>query len=708
MPKSKSLSLTLPRNASPVSSGITSPSHSESRKASPSRGQKFDTTGDEPQRQVSGTSQESTAFGEVPDSEAHALTSLPSIPSSPKNGPRHGRDHSRSLFANLRAAKSSNKVNNLEPTIRQVSEDVPRNNTESSETTLYSLHHSPGSTPDLSLSTLGSSSLDVSDGESWYVIAEREKLTDVREGHPERIGINQRPSGASILSDTAVPTTSTDTSYSKKHRPRFAHLLSRTRSIRTDDGGGRRSKPTTPIQTSLQEDVTQLDGSEENRGLKTAPLDMDNNRSFREIMGSTSRNKSADRQSSNKPSAASNARGRPVGDHRGLASSSSTIFRDGAGSKLFANIRGTSSKAADNLNKAGKGIFNKMGRSGSSNAREEAGDIHYQHTIINLPLVPQTRRTRIARRLEDSRDKTEFWMPALPWRCIDYLNFRGCEEEGLYRVPGSGTKIKYYQERFDRGMVPKQIVYVVLFANSTAELDINLFDESDLYDINIIGSLFKAWLRDLPSEILPKATQARVAAAHPNATTVPQMLKDELSNLPPWNYYLLFAITCHLSLLHAYHDKNKMSYSNLCICFQPCIGIDSYCFQFLVCEWRSCWQGCFTEKEYLEQEYRIIDGMNSADFPMQDFEDDSSSTVVQEENTPQSSSSSGKPSLLGRGRDKHQPPSVNTTRPSTEQSQRDSRSGSHTRSESQLPKLQPMMPLGPIAWEQPPRTHANA
>lgn len=37
-----------------------------------------------------------------------------------------------------------------------------------------------------------------------------------------------------------------------------------------------------------------------------------------------------------------------------------------------------------------------------------------------------------------------------------YLNFRGCEEEGLYRVPGSGTKIKYYQERFDRGKIPRK------------------------------------------------------------------------------------------------------------------------------------------------------------------------------------------------------------------------------------------------------------
>ncbi|KAL8800570.1 MAG: hypothetical protein Q9182_005081 [Xanthomendoza sp. 2 TL-2023] len=660
MAKSKSLSLTLPQNASPVSSAITSPSDPGSRKASPSQGQKTYAQ-DGPQRQVSGTSNNSTLLEETQEPEETNLTSLPSMPSSPKTGPKHGRDHSRSIFANLKASKSSNKVHKLEPTIRQVSEDTPRNHPNGGEASPYSLHKSPGSTPDLSLSTLTTSSLDV-------------------------------PDGTSVLSDTALLTTSTDSLNSRKNKPRFAHLLSRTRSIRTDEGGGRRSKPTTPIQTTLPEDVGQWDGSEEARGLKTAPLDIDNSRTFRDLMGSAIRNKSADRQPTNKPSAASNPRGRSLGEHRGLASSSSTIFRDGAGSKLFANIKGTSSKAADGLNKAGKGIFNKMGRSGSSNAREEFGDAHYRTTVINLPLIPQTRRTRIAKRLEDSRDKTEFWMPALPWRCIDYLNFRGCEEEGLYRVPGSGTKIKYYQERFDR------------------ELDINLFDESELYDINIIGSLFKAWLRDLPSEILPKATQARVAAAHPNATTVPQMLRNELSNLPPWNYYLLFAITCHLSLLHAYNDKNKMSYSNLCICFQPCIGIDSYCFQFLVCDWRSCWQGCFTEKEHLEQEYRIIDGIHPAESQMQDYDDDdSSSTVVQEENTPQSSSSGSRPSIFGRGRDRNQPQSyLSAARPSTEHPEQDSKYVSHNKSESQLPELQPMMPLSPMAWEHPTRSHANA
>jgi hypothetical protein len=48
-----------------------------------------------------------------------------------------------------------------------------------------------------------------------------------------------------------------------------------------------------------------------------------------------------------------------------------------------------------------------------------------------------------------------------------------------------------------------------------------------------------------------------------------------------------------------------MDYRNLCICFQPCLRIDGFCFQFLVQDWKNCWQGCWTEKEYLEEEYRV-------------------------------------------------------------------------------------------------------
>jgi hypothetical protein len=140
----------------------------------------------------------------------------------------------------------------------------------------------------------------------------------------------------------------------------------------------------------------------------------------------------------------------------------------------------------------------------------------------------------------------------------------------------------------------------------SSELDINLFEEHDLNDINTVGSMFKAWLRELPDEILPKETQHRIADKCAGAKTTPQMLKDELSKLSPFNYYLLFAITCHISLLHSCSEMNKMDYRNLCICFQPCMKIEAFCFQFLVLDWRNCWQGCWTEKDYLAKEMEYL------------------------------------------------------------------------------------------------------
>jgi hypothetical protein len=73
------------------------------------------------------------------------------------------------------------------------------------------------------------------------------------------------------------------------------------------------------------------------------------------------------------------------------------------------------------------------------------------YKIIHQPLEVQARTTRICKRLEECKDKTEFWLPALAYRCIDYLNDKGMAHEGLYRVPGSEREIRNWIWRFDNG-----------------------------------------------------------------------------------------------------------------------------------------------------------------------------------------------------------------------------------------------------------------
>lgn len=169
------------------------------------------------------------------------------------------------------------------------------------------------------------------------------------------------------------------------------------------------------------------------------------------------------------------------------------------------------------------------------------------------------------------------------------------------------------------------------------------------------------------------------------------MLKDELSRLPPWNYYLLFATTCHLSLLHAHVDKNRMNFTNICICFQPCLKMDSFCFKFLVIDWKNCWQGCWTENEALNEENRILDGLEA-----RAGGSSGGSTAVAEDSSI-SSLEGSKPALSGRARERQKPPPLNIISASGESMASPSRNGDgHSRSESHLPELAPVEPLSPI------------
>ncbi|PTB65374.1 hypothetical protein BBK36DRAFT_1122644 [Trichoderma citrinoviride] len=414
------------------------------------------------------------------------------------------------------------------------------------------------------------------------------------DSQPKSIPSQPSRSDLSVSSSGDADTTTPLPSIRKNKSKSFA-LLGRSKSVRDKEAGRLKlavapvplpsaatsSNHALPEETSTSTDTVAAAAAADAAATNAQTPILSQDRALRDHgMNSTPRNRAEDRSAG---AAACNSKDN--GREKEQKAHSST--RETGASAFLSGLRFTSTRAADLIS---KGLFGKSTRSSSTTDKEPViDDEHYELKVINLPLVEQTRMTRISKRLEDSRDKTEFWMPAFPWRAIDYLNYKGTEVEGLYRVPGSGPQVKKWQRKFDE------------------QYDVNLFEQNDLYDINIVGSMLKAWLRELPDELFPKAAQERIARECHGAEKVPQLLIDELSNLSPFNYYLLFAITCHLSLLLAHSDKNKMDFRNLCICFQPCMKIDAFCFKFLVCDWRDCWRGCKNEPKFIEEEYRLFD-----------------------------------------------------------------------------------------------------
>ena len=233
----------------------------------------------------------------------------------------------------------------------------------------------------------------------------------------------------------------------------------------------------------------------------------------------------------------------------------------------------------------------------------------------------------------------------------------------------------------------------------------DLFEQNDLYDINIIGSMLKAWLRELPDELFPKEAQDRIARECAGSETVPELLIEELSNLSPFNYYLLFAITCHLSLLLAHSDQNKMDFRNLCICFQPCMKIDAFCFKFLVCDWRDCWRGCKNEAKYIEEEYALFnqppppgvaESRKSESPPEEAVEDRNISSSGSSKKSNRSGADNQKPRLKKKTVPTAESASVETS--STVSTSLTVNSGRETPPRADLRPLSPIKPLSPLGF----------
>jgi hypothetical protein len=321
-------------------------------------------------------------------STSPTLSAIPQYPESPPGSPKHGREPSKSFFSNLIASKSSHRLQSPDRSGLGSSERATSKSRASSrDRTLYSLRNK-GSTPELPKNTR---------------IPEASAVPAI-EQH-EMGSTSQKPAEEEPVQPLA----------NRRTKPRFGGILGRTKSIRVDDG----FKPPhlAPDLSTAQTAASQPPDRDPQYGtaLKSAPLRSEiREGAFTEPAGSSVRNRSADRPPRQGQETLS-ASGRK--DKPGPAGSQSS--RDGAGTHLFSNIHQTGRGMGDRLGKAGKGFLGKITRSGSSNERELVTDDTYTCTIINLPLVKQTRQTRIAKRMELSNDKTEFWMPALPWRCIE-------------------------------------------------------------------------------------------------------------------------------------------------------------------------------------------------------------------------------------------------------------------------------------------------
>jgi RalA-binding protein 1 len=78
-------------------------------------------------------------------------------------------------------------------------------------------------------------------------------------------------------------------------------------------------------------------------------------------------------------------------------------------------------------------------------------------------------------------------LPAVVYRCIEYLHSKEAAlEEGIFRLSGSNVVIKALKERFN------------------TEGDVDFVSGDQYYDVHAVASLFKQYLRELPTTVLTR------------------------------------------------------------------------------------------------------------------------------------------------------------------------------------------------------------
>ncbi|KAL1923614.1 uncharacterized protein VTP21DRAFT_8594 [Calcarisporiella thermophila] len=213
---------------------------------------------------------------------------------------------------------------------------------------------------------------------------------------------------------------------------------------------------------------------------------------------------------------------------------------------------------SESLSSAGPGSFSPQDSDRRQHSRDELSPP--QKIVFGVPLQVAVRVSRV---------KEGYELPAVVYRCIEYLEAKNAEkEEGIYRLSGSSATIKMLKDRFN------------------IEGDVDLLGSGEYYDVHAIAGLLKLYLRELPTSVLTKDLHKdfmRVIDLLDRRERVRE-LGRLVSALPLANYTLLRALTAHLIRIVQNANVNRMTMRNMGIVFSPSLGIPAGVFSLLMAE----------------------------------------------------------------------------------------------------------------------------
>ncbi|XP_054717791.1 rho GTPase-activating protein 100F-like [Uloborus diversus] len=154
------------------------------------------------------------------------------------------------------------------------------------------------------------------------------------------------------------------------------------------------------------------------------------------------------------------------------------------------------------------------------------------------------------------REDSGYGVPLIVKRCTEEVERRGLDIVGIYRLCGSALRKRLLREEFER---------------SSAQADLSV---EHVPDINVVTSLLKDYLRELPEPLLSRGLHEMLCDGL--SVCLPEdpegnakLMFSILECLPKANLCTVLLLLDHLRLICSHGDRNKMTPLGLATVFGP-------------------------------------------------------------------------------------------------------------------------------------------
>ncbi|KAF6825631.1 RhoGAP domain-containing protein [Colletotrichum musicola] len=178
-------------------------------------------------------------------------------------------------------------------------------------------------------------------------------------------------------------------------------------------------------------------------------------------------------------------------------------------------------------------------------------------TNVSTPTIAEAPTTLFGSDLVERADYERRTIPSVVTRCIEEVELRGMDIEGIYRKTGGNSQVKMIQEGFDKSE------------------DYDISDPG--LDITAVTSVLKQYFRKLPTPLLTYEVYDRVLESNAITDQVERCehLNKVFSTMPQRHRDCLEFLMFHLARVAQREPENLMSPKNLAVVFAPTIMRDT-------------------------------------------------------------------------------------------------------------------------------------